>query len=461
VDQLYIYKFINMYNNFFSYIKMDPFDILLKRLSENDPTLQTIDLSDDPIEDAKTITLAHALGANTTLQTLNLSVNNITNTGAIALAHALGANTSLQTLGLTGNEIGDNGVIALAHALKTNTTLRHLSLGVLGDAGAIALAEALKTNNHLQKLDLSSCLEITDEGAIELAKALKTNTTLRSLSLLAINRIGDEGAIKLADALKTNTTLRHLSLSINRIGNTGAKALADALRKNETLQALDLGSGFNHFNPISELVKKTILARTQYNILLDGLKKVEEFCKKKENKEKWDFENGPLCHAKKYNTLNTLASTILSYDNDKDNPIFIKEEKKRMNSCLQPLSLPANPELFNIYKTYGIQSYIPAYMSKNAKLTITRGRADATKPTGSAGAESAFLPKKRHSTKKFLGRKQSPKKSLGRKQSPKKSLGRKTSTKKSLGHKKSTKKSLGRKRRPLKKSLGRKQSPKK
>ena len=83
-----------------------------------------------------------------------------------------------------------------------------------------------------------------------------------------------------------------------------------------------------------------------------------------------------------------------------------------MNSCFLPL--PVSPQLHDIFNAYEISSYIPDPDSKTATLPINKGP-----------AQSPFLPKKRHSTKKSLGRRQSPKKSLGRKKSTKKSLGRK------------------------------------
>ncbi|OAQ27706.1 CSD-domain-containing protein [Linnemannia elongata AG-77] len=66
--------------------------------------------------------------------------------------HSLKTNPTLATLDLSNNLIGDKGAKALAETLKTNLTLitLYMSSYSIGDNGDQALAEALKINSILQ-----------------------------------------------------------------------------------------------------------------------------------------------------------------------------------------------------------------------------------------------------------------------------------------------------------------------
>ena len=217
-------------------------DRACRRLRNNDPILQRLDLSNNQISDEGATALAQAMKGNTTLQRLYLDNNQISDEGATALAQAIKGNTTLHRLDLDNNQISDEGATALAQAMKGNTTLPRLSLrcNKISDEGVTALAQAMDGNTTLQRLDLYNN-QISDEGATALAHALKGNTTLQRLGL-SHNLIGDEGATALAHAMDGNTTLQLLDLDNNQISDEGATALAHALEGNTSLQELYLSS---------------------------------------------------------------------------------------------------------------------------------------------------------------------------------------------------------------------------
>jgi Leucine-rich repeat (LRR) protein len=166
----------------------------LERIKKNDPTLTTLDLSFQEIDDDDIELLCDAMANNTKLTTLDLLYNSIGPDGAKALAR----NTTLTSLDVSGNGIGPDG----AEALANNTTLTTLNL----------------TDNAIRLIG---------------AKALANNTSLTTLKV-AFNGIGDVGA----EALAKNTSLTTLDVSYNSIGPNGAKALAG----NKTLLKLNCES---------------------------------------------------------------------------------------------------------------------------------------------------------------------------------------------------------------------------
>uniref|UniRef100_A0A7S3LNN3 Uncharacterized protein n=1 Tax=Aplanochytrium stocchinoi TaxID=215587 RepID=A0A7S3LNN3_9STRA len=175
------------------------------------------------------------------LVTLNLSENKIGDSGIEKLANALKINTTLMHLDLNSNRIGPVGAKCLAIPLKS-TSFRLVTLNLqcnfIGDDGCSSVSEMLKTNSNLAKLDLSFN-KITAASAKKLAEALTVNDTLRRLSLWG-NYIGPAGAKDLAQGLEDNITLLVLDLTANKLGSTGAKYLIRSLETNKTLSELCL-----------------------------------------------------------------------------------------------------------------------------------------------------------------------------------------------------------------------------
>ena len=126
----------------------------MRRMSENDPTMTTLNVSDESIGTAGASALAEALKVNKTLKTLDIGVNSIGYAGVTAFAEALVVNNTVTTLYVWSNSIGDAGASALAEALKVNKTLMALNIAdnSIGADGASALAEALKVNKTLTVL---------------------------------------------------------------------------------------------------------------------------------------------------------------------------------------------------------------------------------------------------------------------------------------------------------------------
>jgi len=97
-------------------------EAILKRLTENDPTLTCLNLSNQGLNDDDILILCEALQNNTHLISLKLRYNRIGSVGVIALAE----NPTLKSLYLVGNDIGDAG----RNALSANTTLTNSEHGL-------------------------------------------------------------------------------------------------------------------------------------------------------------------------------------------------------------------------------------------------------------------------------------------------------------------------------------------
>jgi hypothetical protein len=225
-------------------------DNYIARLAANNPTLTTLDIGLNSIDDAGASALAEALLENITLTTLNIPVNNIRADGARALATALQQNATLTTLNISGNRIGDAGASALAEALLENTTLTTLNIPF---------------NN------------IHADGARALATALQQNATLTTLNISG-NRIGDDGVRALAGALRQNRTLAVLDLSNQYISDAGLHTLADAIRQNGMIHTIELGN--HNYPPLTRYLERNKRgqenARKVVIAVLGAFKKLEK-----------------------------------------------------------------------------------------------------------------------------------------------------------------------------------------
>lgn len=130
---------------------------LLSKLANNDPGIQSLNLSDFDLTDSNAVELFAALSSNTTLTSLDLSENPITSVSLAAATPVLTLrNVSLRHLDLSCTNIGDIGAQTLAKILLVNTSLCSLELRDTGisERGSIALACALRYNQTLATLDL-------------------------------------------------------------------------------------------------------------------------------------------------------------------------------------------------------------------------------------------------------------------------------------------------------------------
>ena len=133
----------------------------IERLKSNDPSLTSVDLSNNAVLQMKGKELwpqfADALAGNTVCTELNLSGCSMGDFAAEHLGSALQKNTAVQSINLENNSIGNDGAIAIAKALSVNRGVMLLNL--LNQKGArygdTTLGEYLKmfdTNVTLLKI---------------------------------------------------------------------------------------------------------------------------------------------------------------------------------------------------------------------------------------------------------------------------------------------------------------------
>ena len=110
-------------------------------------------LNSKGITEADCVWIAAAIAKSTSLQSIDLSHNPIGDAGATALAEGIAKSTSLQKIDLRGNSVGDAGATALAAGIAKSTSLQHIDLGFLssiGDAGRAALATVEKSGLKIE-----------------------------------------------------------------------------------------------------------------------------------------------------------------------------------------------------------------------------------------------------------------------------------------------------------------------
>ena len=134
----------------------------IERLSANDPTLTTCDLTKSAVLQMKGAELvpklAAALEKNTHCLELKLAECNISDAIVADLAAALTKNKALVSLDLQTNKVGNDGATSLAKALAANRTLMVLNLfgqqggHKMGDATLHAFCDMFDTNVTLLKI---------------------------------------------------------------------------------------------------------------------------------------------------------------------------------------------------------------------------------------------------------------------------------------------------------------------
>ncbi|KAG7364686.1 leucine rich repeat LRR-containing protein [Nitzschia inconspicua] len=147
------------------------------------------------------------------LESLDLSQNSIQDEGGTSLALALHNNTKLKSLLLAETKVTKQTCDFFAMALAVNKTLERLSLAdnILGDQGCVKLAEAIKINSSLKSLNLS-WTKTASVGIMAMSRAMELNSSIVQLNL---SRNKDKEG-KCCQALETmvrhNTKLKHLWL---------------------------------------------------------------------------------------------------------------------------------------------------------------------------------------------------------------------------------------------------------
>jgi hypothetical protein len=162
--------------------------------------LRTLDLEGNDIE-GKNIADLRLESSECTLESLNLSYNPLAVGTGMTIANAVRTNRSLHTLTLNSCSFPLNTVIALATTLRQNTSLHTLSI----DRPLITTRQ--------------------EEGTDHLGRLLGGSASrLASLSLRH-HGVGDFGARLLATSLASHATLTHLDLERNKVRTRNVKTL--------------------------------------------------------------------------------------------------------------------------------------------------------------------------------------------------------------------------------------------
>lgn len=241
---------------------------LCQRLTDNDPTLTTLEISHQRIDDTSVKYLSKALNENRTVTILIISLFNVVDDGSFTLGQVISANRHIKKLQFRDLH-HSREVITLFEAVGRNDTieefsLRHCricsrsaeSLGILvrhqrsikelrlvdsvilGDT-LHPLAEGLVTNKTLERLFLVNC-EIGAKEASFLGSRVAQSTTLKELHL-SENNLGDDGVLKLCSGIQSNCSLTTLDLRSNNIGSKGALALETLIVRHRSLTHLYVG----------------------------------------------------------------------------------------------------------------------------------------------------------------------------------------------------------------------------
>jgi hypothetical protein len=130
----------------------------LAKVFEMTPTLTTLVLTGNMIDDDLLRIMMTGLIKNHTITSLDMSHNKITNHGARLLSKLLGENSVVTSLNLADNQIHAEGGRYLARGLRENDSLLRLNLRLnrLMDDGCRLLLEGLQDNICLTDLNISS-----------------------------------------------------------------------------------------------------------------------------------------------------------------------------------------------------------------------------------------------------------------------------------------------------------------
>jgi Ran GTPase-activating protein (RanGAP) involved in mRNA processing and transport len=185
-------------------------------LGEKNCQLESLDLSQNAIQDEGATSLALALHNNTNLKALMLAETQLTKQSCDFLATALAMNKSLERLSLADNKIGNPGCVGLAEVLKINSSLKSLNLcnTKMGSVGIMAMSRAMEKNSSIVQLNLSGNEDMGGKCRQALEKMVCNNFKLKHLWLpeaasspnitffIKLNRIGREQLLdELANAM--------------------------------------------------------------------------------------------------------------------------------------------------------------------------------------------------------------------------------------------------------------------
>ena len=269
---------------------------LFRSLLNPSSMLENLDLYGSSIDDIGVTALGDALANDTTLKILNLgSCESITTVGWDAFFQYYfrsNINPSLESINLERNNIDDGTLVALTAALFTSgklkvldlnnnpsisaegwqtffTTLQNFDLSFLeqlilpcnniSDTAMPSLISALTNARSLFRLNLGGNDTITPVGWTALSNILqRPNSSLADLSLAAYTQttINDEVAISFANALINNKSLKTICFGGNNDINITARgwaALANVLCNKSSLESI-----YNSNHTLMKVVRDNI-----------------------------------------------------------------------------------------------------------------------------------------------------------------------------------------------------------
>jgi hypothetical protein len=219
--------------------------------------LNTLDVANNNLNDAKLLQLLKSLKHNNSLQNLYLTGNNLTQDGAKHLAEFIKHSKSLKKIDLAANLIGNTGMVYLSKNLIFNKVLQRLDLYFIdiNENGFISLSDALKLNKTLKWLFIGEN-KIGLTGSNEFSEMLKVNNSLERLNLYNTG-IGDKEIEHLATGFKSNTSLTAINLRSNKITDKGVEVLAVALSQSSSIREVFMAN--NKFTDIgAQLLLKVL-----------------------------------------------------------------------------------------------------------------------------------------------------------------------------------------------------------
>ncbi|MDR3504176.1 MAG: hypothetical protein P4L79_16530 [Legionella sp.] len=243
---------------------------LLRRLRQNDQTLQIVDDAQNDFDGSATKELVAALERNTAVHTLSirlmyadLILDNVFTRGMRAFAPLLKMNKTIRSLRLRLTFLDSKETQIFLEALQENKTIEMLDLrSTLWNARESTplvngLAEILQTNSTIHTLNANYY------WPLKTLDSLKTNTTLHTLGVGYLRPLIE------SELLKTNTAIRTLIVG-ERLSDSHAiilKLFADILEFNTTLIALNFLPESDH--PLAQPKKEQQIQIARINSYIE------------------------------------------------------------------------------------------------------------------------------------------------------------------------------------------------